>query len=481
MKTFLRNLPLVIAIAFATACSGVATREPIDATVAGTYGAGDSAANAPVDPVLKPGEFGADLAASRPWWLAFGDERLNRLVRQVLAVNTDFASASLRLQRARASVDRAEADLWPRLDGSVSASASRALEGDGETSESYRANVGASWELDLWGRLRDQRDVARWEAEATAEDREATALSLVGQAAQLYWTLAFVNQRLAAGAENVTRLERTLQLVTVQFEAGAVSRIDLREAEQSLLSQRAALEALEQLRVETRNALTVLLDGQPWPNADEPQDLESVVSPSVQPGLPAELIGRRPDLRAAERRLRAERTDVDIARKSFYPSLSLTGSAGSSSTSLVDLLANPVATLGAALSLPFLDWSQMKFETEAARLDYEIAVNDFRKSLYTAFAEVDDALAAKQQWARRVELAEAALDAAAQIERLYEVRYRAGAVSLRIWLDAQQTRREAELALAETRREQLNNDVVLIMALGGTDVADAGAVAAPEN
>ena len=176
---------------------------------------------------------------------------------------------------------------------------------------------------------------------------------------------------------------------------------------------------------------------------------------------------RRPDLRAAELRLRQALAAIKVTATSYYPSLSLTGSVGSSSPSLGDVLSNPVATLGAGLSLPFLRFRQMQLDIESADLSYQIAANDFRRTLYTALAEVDNALSARQRLAEQVAAAERSYAEAVEIERLYEVRYRAGATDLRNWLDAQQTRRNAELSLAQARRSQLGNDVTLIKALGG--------------
>ena len=323
------------------------------------------------------------------------------------------------------------------------------------------------WELDLWGKLRGQRDIAHWEAQATAQDLQATVLSLIGQSCELYWQLGYLNQAIATGQANLERLERTATLVQSQFDAGAVSRLEGRQARQNIESQRAAQAQLEQQRVETRNALTVLLDGQPWPLADEPQNLDIAHSPDVAEGLPAELLARRPDLRAAELRLRQSLANIKVTATSYYPSLSLTGSVGSSSASLSDVLSNPVASLGVGLSLPFLKFRQMQLNIDSADMSYQIAANDFRKTLHSALAEVDNALSARERLAAQAAAAQVSYEEAVEIARLYEVRYRAGATDLRTWLDAQQTRRNAELSLAQARRSQLVNAVTLYKALGG--------------
>jgi outer membrane protein TolC len=244
--------------------------------------------------------------------------------------------------------------------------------------------------------------------------------------------------------------------------------LELREAEQNLDSQQAAQSQLVQQRVEARNSLTVLLDGTPWPIDDEPQNMDDAHSPTIDAGVPAQLLGRRPDLRSAELRLRESLSQIKVTRVSYYPAISLTGSVGGSSDSLSSVLAHPVETLGAGLALPFIHWNEARLNTKIAGAQYEIAANDFRRTLFTAFTEVDNALSARQELARQVALSQRSFDAAVEVERLYEVRYRAGATALRQWLDAQETRRQSELALAQARLNQLQNDSRLFQALGGS-------------
>ena len=433
------------------------------------YGRGDAALNTPEQPLSLQATYPARDVAEDAWWLNFGDDNLDRMVQQALRVNSDLAIAGFRLQQARLQAELAGNDLLPQLNGSVSASSSRALDRHDTSVRSSGAGVSLGWEVDLWGRLRTQRDIASWDANASAEDRESTALSLVGEICRQYWSLAYLNQSIAAGAANLARLQRTVELVQSQFDAGAVSGLELREAQQNLEGQRTAQSQLLQQRVETRNAIAVLLDGNPWPQADEPQNLTFSRSPNLQPGIPAELLGRRPDLRAAELRLRGSLAAIKVTAASYYPALSLTGTVSTGATSLSDVIENPIGTLGAGLTLPFLNFREMHFNTEIAAADYQIAARDFRATLYTALSEVDNALSADAQLTEQVASAQRSFDSAADIERLYEVRYRAGATDLRVWLDAQQARRNAELTLAQVKLNQLTNDVTLYQALGGGD------------
>jgi NodT family efflux transporter outer membrane factor (OMF) lipoprotein len=453
---------LLLAGAVLLALSGCASvgRYPVQAPdVAASYGRGDATLNAPADdPRSSLDTPGRDIRQDT-WWTGFGDERLDSLVAQALAANSDLAAAGLAVQRSRLQAGLASNALWPQPSSSgVSGSASRATDQADDWRRSYSTGVSLGWEVDLWGRLRTQRDIARWD----------TALLVIGDTITQYWNLAYLNQSIATGQANLERLERTRELVQARFDAGAVSRLEVRQALQNLQSQRSAQSALEQQRVEVRNALTVLLDGTPWPQQDEPQDLLAARSPGINEGLPTDLLGRRPDLRAAELRLRNSLKTIKVTATQYYPALSLTGSLGSSATSLGDVLRNPVATLGAGLSLPFLNLQRAQLDTDIAGTAYQIAATNFRKTLYTALSEVDNALSAREQLARQVAASQASYDEAVEVERAQEVRYRVGATDLRTWLEAQQTRRDAELSLARVRQGQLNNDVTLFKALGGS-------------
>lgn len=470
----LRPFPLALGLAMATAlagCVGTGQYRAAPVQVPVRYAGGEPATDAPTQALQSYAALAVRDMQADAWWRGFGDARLDRLVDQALAANSDLAAAGLALRKARLEAGLAEADLWPSASGSASGSGSRATDRHDHVDRSYSASAALSWEIDLWGKLRAQRDVARWEADATAEDRENTALALIGEVCSDYWQLAYLNQSIAAGELNLQRLDRTVHLVQVQYDTGHVARLELREAQQNLESQRTAQSQLVQQRVEIRNALTVLLDGRPWPQDDEPQDLEAAGLPAVEGGLPAGLLARRPDLRAAELRLRESLAQVRATARSYYPALSLTGSVGSSSTALSDLLKNPVATLGAGLSLPFLDIAQARLDTRIAGTSYQIAATQFRTTLYTALGEVDNALSARTQLQVQVASARTSYQAAREIERMYEVRYRTGNADLRTWLDAQQTLREAELSLAQVRMNQLDNAVTLLQALGGSAAA----------
>lgn len=409
--------------------------------------------------------------ASPRWWEAVGDPALNRLEEAVLAHNTNLAAAALLVQRARLQAGLSAEAERPVLSATANASETLALRDTAPNTRSTTLAAGLSFELDLWGKLARTTDAARWEAEATAQDRESAALSLTGTTARLYWQLGLLNERVRLADENIAGARRSLDVVTAQKAAGSASRLDVALAAQALANLEAARSDLVQQRSEARNALAILFDAPPEQAAAEPQTLPDAALPTVDAGLPAELLGRRPDLRAAELRLRKLLASSDATRASYYPSFSLTGSLGSTSNALTNVLSNPAATLGAGLNLPFLQWRSMHLAIQVSQKDYEKAVIDFRQTLHGALSEVENALAARQSTLSQGEQLAKALANAEAAEALYAVQYRAGALPLRTWLDAQQSRREARAAVLNNRYNRLANHATLCLALGGAVIA----------
>lgn len=412
----------------------------------------------------------ADVYADQ-WWTLFGDTQLNQLVNQVLSSNTDLAVAGINLQQARLQAGLAQNKQGPRVSSSISAGHNIELNSGDDSSRGLSLSGGVSYELDLFGKLANQTEATRWEALATEQDLQSTAQSLIATTANLYWQLGYLNERYQIAQQNLASTQKTYELVRTQYRAGAVSGLDLTSAEQAVQSQKATLSQIEQQRVEARTALAVLLHMPVQQlNIQEPARLPRIGLPSIAAGLPADLLARRPDLQAAELRLRKSLATKDATKASYYPSISLTGNLGSSSTSLSNLLQNPALTLGASLSLPFLQYNDMKKDLAISDLDYEKSILQYRQTLYQAFADVENALSARTELNQQVALQERNVQLAEKTERLTEVRYRNGAIALKNLLDAQATTRNAQLSLVQTKQSQYNAYVTLMQALGGSPI-----------
>lgn len=407
-----------------------------------------------------------------PWWRRFDDSDLDRLVEEALACNNDLAAATIKVRKAQLQAGLAADKFVPALGAETSIEGSkdwsdRSFQTLASTTSTGSITGTLSYEADLWGRLARSLDAARWEAAATREDRDNTALALAGTTATLYWKALYLKQRVEMSRQDIAYAEQTLDLVRVQKKSGAVSALEVLEAEENLRSQEADHNDYLRQQSENNNALAILFDGPPRSIKIPRPGLPTGELPSVDAGLPLQLLGRRPDLRAAELRLRESLATVDATRASYLPTLTLTGSMGSSSTALTQILQNPVGTLGAGLTLPFLQWNEMQLTVKGSEADYEKAVVTFRQTLYSALSDVENALQARRRYTDQGVKLDEAVAAARRAEQLYALRFKAGGSTLQVWLDAQSKRRALEETLLENHLNRLVSQVTLYQALGG--------------
>lgn len=398
--------------------------------------------------------------------LGFDDPELGRLLAEALRRNNDLAAAAIKVRQARLAAGLKADALMPSAGVEVSGDYSQNLKDSGNDS-SHSASGSLSYEVDLWGKLAKERDMASWEADATEEDRRSAALSLIGTTAELYFQIAYLNESIALGQASIARGVKTLDLAQVRYVSGADSSLDMLEAKRDLASLRANQEDLLRQRAIKRTAMAVLFDGPPVGVVTDPKKLPQGPLPTVQDGLPAEVLSRRPDLRAAELRLRKALANVDVERTSYYPTLSLTGTLGSASSALLEVVNHPVASLLAGVTFPFLQWTEMQLNIKIAQAEYEESVVDFRQTLYEALKEVEDTLASRQYYAAQGIKLQEALDAAKTVEDVYGDRYRLGVETMQVWLDAQESRQGTETSLLDNRLNRLINYVTLYQALGG--------------
>jgi NodT family efflux transporter outer membrane factor (OMF) lipoprotein len=407
----------------------------------------------------------AAIAAGK-WWEVFQDPDLNGLIEKVLQTNNNLAVAAIKVRKARLQAGLSATELWSDISMNANAGLQKNFDGGG-TVKSSGVSASLSYEADLWGKLDASRDAADWEARATEQDRANTALTLVGTTADLYWQIAYLNQAISTRREGIAYTLKTLELVRVKYDAGAVSKLDLLQAEQDVETQKSELAGLEQQLVEARNAFAVLFDQAPEHVMADPKQLSDMELPALEAGIPAAVLGNRPDLKAAEMRLRGILADVDSTRASYYPGLSLTSKLGTSSTELINFLKNPVAALGVDLTFPFVQRNKSKLNIQMAEADYDQAVVEFRQTLYKALQDVENSLSARNSYLTQEGTLRHSDELAKEAENLAEIRYRSGATGIQTWLDQQEKLRSSELSIAQNRYNQLTNLMTLYQALGG--------------
>ncbi|CAH0530925.1 Antibiotic efflux pump outer membrane protein ArpC [Allocatenococcus thiocycli] len=405
-----------------------------------------------------------------PWWLAFNDPNLDSYINKVLEENNDLEVATLTLKKARLQLGLAKDDLFPTFSSSTSAQVEKWLD-SGESGDSYSTNLSVGYELDLWGKVSADIDEAKWAAMASKEDREATAQSLVATTASLYWQIGYLKQRLQLGQNNIDDAQQTLNLIQRQYELGAVDQLDVLEATSSLASLQAQQSEFEQSLLEANNAFAILFNQPPQNMSDNIRMLPEGSVPSLSVGVPADLLIRRPDVKAAIYDVKSALANKDAADLDYLPELTLTGALGGSSEALKDLLSNPVGTLGADITLPFLQWNEMENNKAIADVEYKTAIVNYRQVLYTAFQDVENALSAREKLMYQSDRLQEQYDAASAAEKIYAARYQYGSTSIMDYLDAQENTRNAEASLLENRYNQFITQVTLYQSLGGTDIA----------
>jgi NodT family efflux transporter outer membrane factor (OMF) lipoprotein len=448
----------ILCIAVALAVAGCATTSPVlepQVTAAPAWNE-VAAAEAAVPTAL--------------WWQAFGSSELHALVEEALRGSPDLAIAVERVRQAEAQVRIAGASLFPSLNLGFGSSAS-ATRSDGRTvkNEGSGTTLSASYEVDLWGKNAAGVRGAEASLQATRYDRDTARLTLIAGVANAYFEVVSLRGRVAVARENLAIAERVLSLVSARARSGAVSPLDVARQEATVLSQRAALLPLEQLERQTLAALAVLVGRVPEGFDVQAKALAEVSVPAINPGLPAELLVRRPDLAAAEAQLIASNANLSAARAALLPSIQLTGSAGVASGALLAVLGGPSASVALAASVlqPIFDAGRLKGQVAIAESRERELAETYRKAILAAFADVEKALVAASKLSERELLQSQVQDRAREALRLAEVRYREGADDLLSVLDAQRTLFDAQDQLAQIRRDRLEAAVALYKALGG--------------
>ncbi len=469
---------------------------------------------APVYQAEYQPEVGSRSARSIPWRDFFTDPRLQAIIVIALRNNRDLRVSVARIAEARGQYRIQGADRLPTIaaDGSVTRSriglnALGATGGVGTgagtgvgtgvgvgtgagttgpnsiTYNRYAVNVGvSSFELDFWGRVANLTEAARANYLSTVAAERAFRLSLIRDVATSYLEAREYIERIDLAERTLKSRREGLRIAKLRLDAGVTSALDYRQAETLLTQAETALAALKLQLAQTRDAVAVLI-GQPIPFEILPPAFSTAnqpISRDIAPGLPSELLDNRPDIVAAEEQLRAARASIGAARAAFFPSISLTGSAGFASTALSDLFKSGgfLWSVGPAVDLPIFDWGRRKGNLDVARAQGDIAVANYEKAIQVAFQEVADALAGRRYLSEQVAAQERAAVAQRQLASLARSRYRNGVANYIEVLDAERNLFDAEQALISARRAELQSLVSLYIALGG-GLDDNGSGAPP--
>ena len=417
----------------------------------------------------------SDDASRGKWWEIFQDTQLNALAAQINVSNQNLAAAEAQLRSARAAVRVAQAALWPTITGGLAISGLRQSENRGtgsSDSSGPRANLQipleVSYEPDVWGRIRRNVEASIAGAQASAADLETLRLSLHAELTVNYFTLRGLDAQKQLLEVTIAALGTALELTTNRYNQGVVARIDVVQAQTALESVRAQAIELGVQRAQLEHAIAILI-GKPPVELSIPQSPIVGEPPVVPAGLPSELLERRPDIAAAERRVAAANAQIGIAQAALFPDVILSAAIGLESSKLVNLFSWPSLfwSVGASLTQVVLDAGRRKAVTEQVLADYDATVANYRQMVLTAFQAVEDNLAilrileeAARQQERVIQAAETALLLAIN-------RYKGGVTTYLEVITAQSAALNAERNAVDILTRRMTAAVLLIKALGG--------------
>lgn len=417
----------------------------------------------------------SDSLADLPWWDVYQDETLRSLIAAALTNNYDVRIAATRVEQARAISAQARSQFLPTVGygGGVSRGRNEFLgtpnPNNGTTSDAALATLGAAWEIDLWGRIRRLNESARAQFLATEEARRGVMLSLVSDVAQAYFELLELDLQLQIAQRTTTAFQETLKLFNDRLAGGIASRLDTTRAEGALATTAARVPEVERLIVLKENQINVLLGQNPGPVARNTTLLQQAMPPEVPAGLPSALLERRPDILAAEQRLRSANAQIGVAMADFFPKLGLTAMLGKVSPEVSAFTSGTANmwSIAANASGPLFQGGALRAQYRQAKAAWEQAKLEYEQRVLVAFQDVSDSLVSREKFGLVKTQAEQAVTAYQEAVKLSMQRYLSGNASYFEVLEAQQLLFPAENSLARAEVNQLLVIVQLYRALGG--------------
>lgn len=416
----------------------------------------------------------SDSSSRGEWWKLFSDTALNALENRALDANQDLRAAAARVEETRASAGLARSIYRPQLaaNGSVARERTSSTIDNlppEQLTTAYHMPLVASWEIDLFGRIRRLNESARAEADASRSTFESVRLALTAEVAVDYFTLRALDQEFVIVNHSIELRQKSLELVSARVKSGTAADLDSARAETELATAEAEASALANRRTALQDALAVLL-GEAAPSfAVETTDYRFYSLPVIPSGLPSELLERRPDIAAAERSLAAANARIGVAKAAFFPAISLTGTAGYASNDIDHLFKTDsrIWSFGPSLYLPVFQGGRNRANLARSHAAYDEAVAVFRQQVLVAFREVQDALTATRLLAEQATAQNRALASARRATSLAQIRYDAGYVSYLEVIDAQRTSLAVERASVQLTAQRFATSIALVKSLGG--------------
>jgi NodT family efflux transporter outer membrane factor (OMF) lipoprotein len=410
---------------------------------------------------------------SADWWREFGSAELNEMMKSAQQANADLGAAIARVKQADAQVRIAGAPLLPSVNANAGPSTQQVVfptnGGQQIPYSAYTVGLSASYEVDFWGKNAAVLAAAKAAAHASRYDQQVVALTVVSSVATTYFQALGLQDRLHVARDNLANAENVLKLVRDQARVGTAMDLNVAQQETVVAGLRATIPPLQQQYSQTLDALAILLNRPPNTMRLAAQSLVPLPVPMVAPGLPSELLERRPDVREAEAQLVAANANIKVARASFFPSLSLTAAGGFESLALSSFLspASTIYSLAASLMQPIFEGGKLRGQLAYSKARYEELLQNYRKAVISAFSNVEDALAATRRTAEQQESQQVAVAKARRAYEIAQLQYGVGSTDLLTVLNTENALFSANDLLAQVRIARMQALVSLFNALGG--------------
>lgn len=403
------------------------------------------------------------------WWAVYQDATLSSLLSQVSLSNQNVAEYAAQYRQAQALVAQSRAALFPTLDYDASMTRSGShTESTRTTSSSHQAALNASWELDLWGKLRRTREEDQASAQASAAELANITLSAQTELAEDYFQLRIMDEKIGLYQQSIAACQRYLRVIQNQYQAGTESRATVAQAQQQLESASASAQDYQWQRAQMEHAIALLVGKAPA-DFSLPAATLTATLPAIPGGLPAELLQRRPDIAMAERKMAAANAAIGVATAGYYPDLSLSASGGVSASALHNLfsLPNRVWSLGPELSGSLLDFGATSASVDQARAAYDASVANYRQTVLTAMQDVEDRLVELNTLQGEIAAQQRATAAAQTSAQVTRNQYEAGMIDYLDVATTENSSLSAQQSLLTLKSTQWVTSVALIAALGG--------------
>jgi outer membrane protein, multidrug efflux system len=405
------------------------------------------------------------------WWRGFGSPQLDAFIAQAQYANDDIAAAIARVREADAQTRIAGAALLPAVAASASSTRerTRATSGTLSTYSLYTPGISAAYELDFWGKNRAALNAAKATLAASRYDRATVELTVVTGVASTYFLTLELHDRLSIARDNLASAEAILKGLRLERTAGTANALDVAQQETTVAALEAAIPPLEQQLRQSVDALAVLLGKAPEAIDVTSGSLLDLSQPGVQPGLPSELLARRPDVARAEAQLVAANANIALARAAYFPNIELTASRGFVSAALSKVIdpANAVFSLAAGLTQPIFEGGALEAQSAYARARYAELLAAYHKTVISAFADVEDALVALQKTGEQLQRQQRAVTTARRAYEIAQAQLHAGTINVLALLNTEGALFTAEDAMARVKLSHLQALIGLFNALGG--------------